>query len=888
MPVTGRPDLSYSRVYNSAAMIPIKLRLSGFLSYRDLVEVDFTTFDLACISGSNGAGKSSLLDAITWSLFGQARKRDDSVVNLQSDAAEVTFTFSYEGNVYRVQRSLPRGKGTLLEFQIRESGSGSRASETNPDSQISNNSNWRPLTERTLRETQSRIEQVLRLDYDTFVNAAFFLQGKADQFTQHTASKRKEVLGSILGLEAWETYRVRTAERRRGLEDEVRTIDGRITEIEEELAEEEERKARLTELERELKGLATARKTQETALESMKKVEASLDNQRRLVETLAGALERSQAHLSGLQARLAGREAERATYADLLERAADVESAYEKWRQARAESERMDAVAEQFREHEKRRQPLLEEIAVEKAKLEQEQAALSNQYSVISDQLPVINELNEKIEVAKKSLVETETQLAEREELERQAGAAREKMAELKAENQTLKAQMDELKIRIDRLQATEGATCPLCGQDLSEEHRKSTLAGLEADGKTQGDRYRANMAEMKALAEQITDYEARVTNYASVEQDRQSASTTIAQLTERLESLQKQADVWKSIGEKRLTEVTKFLEKESFAKEVRAQLKAVDKELAALGYDAAAHDAVRKAESEQRVTGEEYQNLEKARAALKPIEDEIANLRAEIEKREAEIGVQQKEHDEAVVLLAASEAQAPDMETAMDELLRLQEQENRLTQEVGAARQKVDVLADLKKRKADYAAGRGELQRRIARHKTLERAFGKDGVPALLIEQALPQIETRANELLDRLSDGQMSVRFVTQAEYKDKKRDDLKETLDIQISDGAGVRDYEMYSGGEAFRVNFAIRLALSEVLAQRKGARLQTLVVDEGFGSQDTQGRQRLIEAINLVKDDFAKILVITHLEELKDAFPTRIEVEKTLKGSSVKVI
>ena len=62
---------------------------------------------------------------------------------------------------------------------------------------------------------------------------------------------------------------------------------------------------------------------------------------------------------------------------------------------------------------------------------------------------------------------------------------------------------------------------------------------------------------------------------------------------------------------------------------------------------------------------------------------------------------------------------------------------------------------------------------------------------------------------------------------------------------------------------------------------------LVIDEGFGSQDALGRQRLVEAINLVKDDFAKILVITHLDELKDAFPTRIEVEKTDRGSMVTV-
>jgi exonuclease SbcC len=132
------------------------------------------------------------------------------------------------------------------------------------------------------------------------------------------------------------------------------------------------------------------------------------------------------------------------------------------------------------------------------------------------------------------------------------------------------------------------------------------------------------------------------------------------------------------------------------------------------------------------------------------------------------------------------------------------------------------------------------------------------------------------------------MSVRFVTQSAYKDKKRDDLKETLDILISDGMGVRDYELFSGGEAFRVNFAIRLALSELLSHRKGARLQTLVIDEGFGSQDAEGRQHLIEAINTVRADFAKVLVITHLDELKDAFQTRIEVTKTETGSVISVI
>ena len=102
-------------------MIPLHLRIAGFLSYHDVVELDFTHIDLACISGHNGAGKSSLLDAITWSLFGEARGKSSDVINLRQDvkAAEVALTFQHEENTYRVQRTLPRNKNTLLEFQVR-------------------------------------------------------------------------------------------------------------------------------------------------------------------------------------------------------------------------------------------------------------------------------------------------------------------------------------------------------------------------------------------------------------------------------------------------------------------------------------------------------------------------------------------------------------------------------------------------------------------------------------------------------------------------------------------------------------------------------------------------------------------------------------------------
>lgn len=860
-------------------MIPLHLRISGFLSYRDSAELDFDSINLACISGHNGAGKSSLLDAFTWSLFGEARGRGADVINLNQDvkAAEVALTFAYEGYVYRVQRTLPRGKSTVLEFQVLDGGERKTEGGT-----------WRPLTEKTTRETQARIEQTLQLDYETFINASFFLQGKADQFTQKKASERKSILGTILGLEIWDTYKERTAERRKSIERDVDEIDGRIAEIDAELAEEDERKRRLEELEGTLNQLSAARAAQESALETIKKNAAVLNEQRKLLETLERTLEKSRASLAGLESRLAEKESELTSYADLVTRAKEIESAYKTWQKARADAEKMNQVAAQFREHDEKRQPLLREIEVEKVKLEQEAGELDRKWKAVSDQLGEVEQFQGQLEAARTSLQEAESRVNERVELEASRNEARERQAALKVENETLRVQMEELKRRIDALKVADGAECPLCGQPLSEAHRKSTLKQLEAEGKDKGDAFRANKKEMDDLEKQIADYASRIAQLSNADADRLRFSNSISQLTTQLETVQKQNTEWEKTGAKRLKEIEKILGSGKYASQAQKTLKLLDKELAKLGYDVSAHEVKRAEELELREIEEDYRKLDSAREVSKRIESEIKELGEERRKKKEEADEQEQNYTDAVAQLAESEAGVPSLNEAESKLFELREEENRVRDEAGAARQRVEVLSTLRQRKMDYGAQREGLNQNILRHKSLERAFGKDGVPALLIEQALPQIEQKANDLLDRLSDGQMSIRFVTQAEYKDKKRDDLKETLDIQISDASGTRDYEMYSGGEAFRVNFAIRLALSEILAQRKGARLQTLVIDEGFGSQDVQGRQRLIEAINAVKNDFEKIFIITHLDELKDAFPNRIEIEKTERGSTVRVV
>jgi exonuclease SbcC len=293
--------------------------------------------------------------------------------------------------------------------------------------------------------------------------------------------------------------------------------------------------------------------------------------------------------------------------------------------------------------------------------------------------------------------------------------------------------------------------------------------------------------------------------------------------------------------------------------------------------------------ENQLRGTEEKYRNLETARGKLEPITKQLTDLLGDIKNDEQELADKSEKLKKMQNEFEKLYANLPDILQLKKELDSIDIELSQISRRLGADKQRLDTIERKKVDKEKIQAELDQLIVAISRYQKLEEAFGKNGVPALLIEQALPEIEAHANELLDRLTIGQLSIHFETQSEYKDKKRQDKKETLDILINDANGhTRAYELFSGGESFRINFAIRLALSQVLAKRSGARLQTLVIDEGFGSQDHTGRSRLVETINQVKRDFSKILIITHLEELKDAFPGRIEVEKTPSGSQAEVI
>ncbi|MDX1662627.1 MAG: SMC family ATPase [Candidatus Promineifilaceae bacterium] len=992
-------------------MIPYQLELTNFLSYREKTTLDFEGIHLACISGLNGAGKSTLLDAITWALFGKSRSRsDDDLVNRaaarRDEPAEVRFTFILEDCLYRVIRQKQQGRTSVLEFQLRV-GDGE----------------WRTMSEGGVRATQGAIELLLRMNFDTFINASFFLQGQADEFTTKTAGKRKEILADLLSVNRWDRYQSAAAARRKQEEENLLILDVRLEEIDAELGEEEERRQTLADAQADLDALTERLRAQEKILEQMRRIEAAVQQQKKQVQNMRQGLTEAQGRLNRLRRTYGERQAERESHQALLDQEEAIVAQFASWQEAEECFSGWQEKAERYHRLQRERRP--HELAVERARtrLQQRRSELEKQgervaamatqqeqvQAILAEALQALDDLSGRLEAlgekeeawheARATLQEMQserrlwqqeikqlqakaqevTQLqAERaavaanlEEAEAALARLSDEMVELarmrerhataladvdnlEAEQERLRLSMEKLKERLTKLEVETGGACPLCEQDLTEEHRLSILADVREEGRQQGDRFRTNRNRLDELRQEIVRLEQAIKDGPRLEREKTAQQRRQATAEARLDEIDRAREAWEEKGAPRLAALEEQLADDSALKEQEEALRAleeavrekktldaearqqqkraseaearlaeirrsqreweekgepelaavaaqladdriapeaqealaqVDARIAELGYDEEAHRAARQQRDTLTQAPRRHQELRQAQAAVKPMEAALADLERDIAEQEKIVARLEKQHGEAVAQLEALTADEGDLRVVEEEVFALREQEVIANRRVGAAQQRLAVLDDLRSDRAELVATRAELSLLINRLKRLEKACGRDGVQALLIEQALPEIEEDANQLLERLTGGDMRVIFETQRELK--SRDALIETLDIRISDAAGERPYENFSGGEQFRVNFAIRLALSKILAKRAGARLQMLVIDEGFGSQDPAGRQRLVEAINTVKEDFARILVITHINELKDAFPTRIEVEKRPSGSQLAI-
>ncbi|MBU1178504.1 SMC family ATPase [Patescibacteria group bacterium] len=843
------------------------------MSYGQNAEpLDLRGVELACLTGANGVGKSSLLEAITWSLWGKSRaKSDDDLVRHGKSEMWIDFEFRLGRSYYRVSRKrTPRGRGHgSLDFMVK-----SKTAAT-----------WQSLAGTSKAETQDIITDTLRMSYETFINSAFLRQGRADEFTIKRSQERKKVLSDILNLAYYDQLTDKAKAKVKEITMRAEGLKQQLAYIETEAKDRDRFKEQTKNIAGNLAKITKAVKAMETELALLNDRKKKHDQGVAQLKDLVTRISASQKSLAALANEQAKQEDAIVKEKNILHREKEIITGYQdltKSRQLDAELNKILAERSQLLQQQAQ---VEKEIAATKSQREQEQGRLAERINQLQ---AAIQEKGKLINCQKESTAKL-TQLLEQEQAvqarEEQAQAFQDKLTHQHLLLEQIVERGREIKEKIDTLRNTKSASCPLCAQNLTSRHRQDIISQLQREREQKVKNY-------QTLREKIAQEERELKLALSQNQARRIKLVSKSQLESEI-----------LVVKRRLTEIEEMTtelvavkkKKIKLERAVRQgadsvsgynKLRVINQRLEQFSYNEAKHKAVKnKLESLEKFADLKFA-WERARDSKIAGEKHLRQIVVNKTKQEKELHILEK----AQVAVKFDTGMATKIEQEIGkkekELKNLRQAEAESRSDYGGVKEKLQRLQSLVQGISSKRKDLRELVKKKAIYEELVVAFGKKGIQAMIIEAAIPEIEQEANRLLTRMTDGRMQVRFLTQRQKKTGP--DLMETLDIIIEDEMGVKSYEMFSGGEAYRINFAIRVALSKLLASRAGAKLQFLVIDEGFGTQDDFGRESLIEAINSISSDFAKILAVSHIKEMKDAFPARIEVTKDSMGSHYEVV
>ena len=856
-------------------MIPIKLSLRNFMPYRDNVPtLDFTGIHTVSICGDNGNGKSAIVDAMTWALWGETRaKRDDDLIHQGQNEMEVEFEFAIGGQNYRIIRKHSRPK--------RRGASG----QSSLNFQIANGNGFRAIDGDTIAQTQQKIIDVLHMDYTTFTNSAYLRQGHADEFTTSSPAKRKQVLVNILGLNYYDEFEAQAKDIVKQREMLRAQLAVSIADINQELAQKPDAEVELSKTQTELGEIEKSLKEQESMLNTLRKQKELLESKRaHLLQLEKNIAERArtliqwQEQIKQLGSRIAEHEA-------VLAKRSDIEEGYRRLVEAKALNDTLNKNLALVNKFNQRRHELEMFVERESQTLTREHALLQNK---VIEQEKAFRELPKLKEEAQQAQSQLHHLTVEEEILRNKRETNLEAIAQirsLESDKNRLEKEIAEIEEKLNLLLTQpDTAKCPVCQTELGVAGLKHISAHYNAAKQSKSDAMKniVGMITQKQAGAKITESE-----ITQIEKD---LSKDKAQAQSRFGVLEKEIARAEESGRHlvevkvELKKIEESLARKDFALAQQETIQQISAELAAMKYDQAHHEQARQELEYLQKYEEPKRRLEEADKLIGQERDDIGHYERTAAELEDGLKIDAQQQQELSSELAALPQVANDLARAESEVKRLMTGQKQIQETIGGIKGKLAYYARRETEKSEKEKQLNLAVKEAAIYHELAEAFGKKGIQALLIETALPEIENEANRLLSRMTDNRMHVKIETQ---KETQKGDVTETLEIKISDELGTRNYEMYSGGEAFRINFAIRIALSRLLARRAGAPLPTLIIDEGFGTQDVSGIEKLKEAINSIQDDFEKILVITHVEELRDAFPARIDVVKTAEGSTISL-
>lgn len=869
---------------HTGLFVPVEIEVKNYRNYREET-FSFDDIRFCTINGSNGVGKSSLfMDAMADALFEETREGElTGWICNDPDARSgaIKFTFKLGERLYRVTRTRQKsGKATLNIAELVEG-------------------EWVDRSKEKFKDTQAEIINIIGMDSLTLKACALIMQDQYGLFLQADKEARMNILGSILGLGIYADMEELAADKAtetnrtiRTLEDRVATITAGLPdrgELEKQIAEQEENKAAYE-----------AQAEQKTADVDGLKVKLNTQLE------AAGRVIKLNSKITTLTAQKAAKEAAKTTQVGIIT-AADTILAGEA--EIAAGVEKYTALLEQEKELIKGK-ATYDNLAGRKKQLENAIALAENSADDLRKKKaaitlmkigPLQQVLAREAELAERHAAYESTagKIAELEKGLPEYTAQRQAVLEAEADLERLEADYEKAKekmtYRITTLNGKvellnnsgcpdiEKASCKFLADALEAKkilpEAEAALASLEEEYKTNrqslsdtlkqaetafGDKVHLP-EEIEAIRGELRGLEAAEKEYHSLEAQR----SELKMQTERAEEYEAQA-----------------ADAASTAERGRAELEEISQQLEKVAAASAEYDKLQQEIAVERQWTEKEKQLPVAREKKAAAAQRLLELETESETIESEIAEAKTELVEEQSKTVGTEALQAQVDAAEAEIKQLQDAAQRAAMNLGGLKKQLEQAGEKLKQAEELQAQVNTLAGTAAGYEELKKAFSQDGIPHNIIRSIIPIFEATATNILGQMSQGRMSVEFVTEKVLKSNSKKEVT-TLDIIINDSdTGRLPYMSRSGGERVKAALSVILALSEIKSSKAGVQLGFLFIDEP-PFLDAPGVQAYCDALEAIQQRYAdlKVMAITHDPAMKSRFPQSVDVVKTPEGSKV---
>ena len=914
-------------------MRPLKLTLSAFGPYAGKTEVDFEalgTGGLYLITGDTGAGKTTLFDAISFALFGEASGSNREPGMLRSKYAdpatptEVTLRFRYAGNEYTITRNpeylRPKGRGEGMTKQA------AGATLIFPDGH--------PLTKP--REVNAAIRDILGLDREQFAQVAMIAQGDFLKLLLAETRDRQKIFRSIFHTNLYVELQDRLSKQANKVKyqwEDVRNsirqyMEGILFSDESDRAE-QARKAIAGELPVEevlevLNLLLEEDQTRQTELEeTLRKTDEAL-------ETVVSRLTQAESYQKTKLALVQTRQRQAAAETLLQQRQAELEARQETTLQQEQLAREITAIDLSLPDYDRL------------AELERSLTAAAQQQSQAANLRTASQEKREAL------TAELETLKAERKTLEN-IGAEKEKLLRQKQEHQQKRDALQKLTADMAKYRTQED-TWNLAQAQYCAASEKSSRLLLEYDGKNRafldeqagilaskleegrpcpvcGAVHHPAPAQMAEAAPTEEEVKKARKAYEKAARDTEKASAAAAKekgkVASLLEALEKQAES--------LLGLQNPEEAETAAKktvclltgemtELEHQIREIDKQQARK----AQLDTLLPKQEQALSEAEETLSSAKARlasseASIQSFTAQIAGLKeklafpgkaaatarrsaleAEKKRLQQELEAAEKHYRSCKEQLTALEATArqlaqqletgeePDLQAQTEEKALLTARKGEILKDQKTLHTRITANTACKKHILSKSAELSALEEQQKWLRALSdtangNVRGKDRIMLETYIQTtyFDRIVARANVRLMKMTGGQYDLKRRKTA---DNMRSQSGLELDVIDHYNGTERSVKTLSGGESFKASLALALGLSDEVQMSTGIRLDTLFVDEGFGSLDPESLNQAYNTLAGLTEGNRLVGIISHVAELKERIDRQIVVTKDKSGGS----